>query len=274
MTRAPSNANEVWRGDELVLRVNVLEIGRLAREAAIASRAAREALAPPIIDVGNDGTIEWSISRRVPGCDLGRAWCTLTPECRERAIRELADALAALHATPTDNLADLERAAPHTLPLEPLRALIAELRGDHPACADLLARCDAFVCARWSAFDDADRGLAHGDPHLENVLWDGAHVTALLDLEWAQPTWLHADLEILLALAAEPRLFASADHETSIDEADYVDVPRWLAAAYPRLFAHPRLAERLAVLRVSRELGLWADHPHSCAPERLLRLVT
>jgi len=274
MTRAPSNANEVWRGDELVVRINVLEIGRLAREAAIAARAAREALVPPILEVGNDGTIEWSVSRRMPGCDLGRAWRTLSSELRQRATVELAHALAALHATPTEGLAPLDRAPPHTLPLEPLRALIAELREEHPARADLLARCDAFVCARWGAFDDADRGLAHGDPHLENVLWDGAHVTTLLDLEWAQETWLHADLEILLAIAAEPRRFASADHETTVDEADYVDVPRWLAAAYPQLFAHPRLDERLAVLRVSRELGLWADHPHTCSLDGLIRAVT
>jgi len=29
-------------------------------------------------------------------------------------------------------------------------------------------------------------------------------------------------------------------------------MPRWLAAAYPRWFTHPRLADRLAILHVSR----------------------
>jgi aminoglycoside phosphotransferase (APT) family kinase protein len=274
MTRAASNANEVWIGDELVVRINPTAAGRLAREATVAARAAREALVPPIVELGNDGAIEWSVSRRASGGELGRMWKTMTRALRQRAIDELAAALAALHATPTDGLDAPDLWPPHTLPLEPLRRLIAELAAAHPEHEALLAACDAFVTARWPAFDAADRGLAHGDPHLENVLWNGAHVTALLDLEWARPTWLHADLETLLAIADEPRRFASADHEASVERADYADVPRWLRAAYPRLFAHPRLVERLAVLRVSRELGLWSDHPQSYAPERLLTAVT
>ena len=51
---------------------------------------------------------------------------------RERAIDELAAALAALHATPTDGLDAPDLWPPHTLPLEPLRRLIAELAAAHP----------------------------------------------------------------------------------------------------------------------------------------------
>jgi hypothetical protein len=188
MIRAASNANEVWIGDELVVRINSTGAGRLAREATVAARAPREALVPPIVELGHDGALEWSISRRASGGELGRQWKTMTPALRERAIDELAGALAALHATPTAGLDAPELAPPHTLPLEPLRALIDELAAAHPEHEAQLAACDAFVTARWSAFDDADRGLAHGDPHLENVLWNGVHVTALLDLEWARPT--------------------------------------------------------------------------------------
>jgi aminoglycoside phosphotransferase (APT) family kinase protein len=180
---------------------------------------------------------------------------------RERAIHELAATLEALHATPADGLDAASIAPPHTMPLARLLELIDRLR--KPGRDALLDACAAFVQTRWDAFDDRDRGLAHGDPHLENVLWDGEHVTALLDLEWASPTWLHADLEILLAVAGDPRRYASEDHEASVDRRDYVDVPRWLAAGYPALFAHPRLGDRLAVLRVSRALGLLDDHPGS-----------
>lgn len=41
----------------------------------------------------------------------------------------------------------------------------------------------------------------------------------------------------------------------------YEQVPGWLAAAYPRWFARPRLAERLAVLGLSRHLGALIDQP-------------
>ena len=125
------------------------------------------------------------------------------------------------------------------------------------------------------AFDDADRGLAHGDPHLENVLWNGAHVTALLDLEWARPTWLHADLETLLAISLTSR---DGSHRRITKRASNAPITRTCRAGCARRIrarsSTPRLADLLAVLRASRELGLWSDHPHSYAPERLLTAVT
>lgn len=249
--RAPSYANEAWVGTDVVVRINYRGVGRLAREAAIAARLPREALHPGILDVGDDGTLEWSLSPRVSGIELGRAWATLTAAERERATHELAAALAAVHATPCDGIAD-DIDPPHTLPLADLLDLvddIAAARGHRP----LLDAVAAFVRDCWTAFDDRDRGLVHGDPHLENVLWDGTRVSALLDLEWSRPSWIHCDLETLLALAADPAPFAS--DETGVYAADYADVPRWLRAAYPAWFTHPRLLDRLDVLHASRTLG-------------------
>jgi aminoglycoside phosphotransferase (APT) family kinase protein len=256
MTRGPSYANEVWLGSEVALRINVRGVGRLAREARIAARVPREARYPEVITVGHDGEIEWMLVRRVAGIDLGRAWMTMTAAQRERAIHQLADALAALHATPTDGIPDDIR-PPHTLPLGPLVELIDEILLPHDA--EIAELATAFVTTRWPAFDDRDTGLAHGDPHLENVMWDGTGVSALLDLEWSRPSWLHADLEILLAVAATPRLFAGADYDSTLDPAAFRDLPRWLAAARPAWFDHPRLIDRLEVLALSRVLGVIAD---------------
>lgn len=62
----------------------------------------------------------------------------------------------------------------------------------------LFAGAVAFMSQRWDAFDDEDRGLVHGDPHLENVLWHAGEVTGLLDCEWARVSWIHTHFEILL----------------------------------------------------------------------------
>jgi aminoglycoside phosphotransferase (APT) family kinase protein len=257
MVRGPSYANEVWIGDAVVLRINPRGVGRLAREARIVALLPREALYPEILAVGDDGELEWMLSRRVPGVALGRAWLGMPVAHRERAIHEFAGALAAIHATPCAGIPDDIR-PPHTLPLEPLLALVEDIRerGGDPG---LLAATADFVRAKWSAFDDADRGLVHGDPHLENVLWDGERISAVLDLECARPSWIHADLEILLAVADHPRLFASADYELEVEAADYAELPGWLAAAQPGWFAHPRALDRLEVLHVSRTLGCFED---------------
>jgi aminoglycoside phosphotransferase len=257
MTRVPSYANETWIGDDVVLRINTRGVGRLAREAALVRRLPRAALHPGILAIGDDGTLEWSLSPRVRGIDLGRAWRTMTDANRERATHELAHALAAVHATPTAGIPD-DIEPPHTLPLGPLLDLVdtvAALHGRRP----ILDHIADFIRARWDAFDDRDTGLVHGDPHLENVLWDGAHVSALLDFEWSRASWIHADLEILLSVSDDPKLFASADHEDSVDPAQYAHLPRWLAAAQPAWFSHPRLGDRLDVLRASRTLGQLTD---------------
>jgi Phosphotransferase enzyme family len=240
-----SGTHEVWIADSFVLRVNA-GARRLYREAAVAARLPPEARYPGVLDAGDDGTIEWLVTRRVRGDSLLGAWPAMSARRQESATRQLASALRAFHASPAD---DVDLAPPHTLPLEALVALAREIE---PAA-------EAFVIARWSAFDGENIGLVHGDPHLENVLWDGSELW-LIDLEWSRRSWLECDLETLLAVADHPSLFAVSDYE---EIGDHREMPRWLRDEYPAWFAHPRLRERLEVLFVSRTLGLIAEYPDS-----------
>ncbi len=292
-----ASANEVWIGRDVVLRVaselrgepvplggaSELRgepvplggaergIGRLAREARIVAQLPPDARYPEVLAAGGDSELEWLLTRRVPGEELGRMWPVMSSALRERAIHELAGALTAIHEAPID-APEGDLLPPHTLPLEPLLGLIDDVR-DLGGDRFTLDALEAFVRERWNVFDAADLGLAHGDPHLENVLWDGEHVTAVLDLEWSRQTWIHCDLEILLAICDHPALFAAADYEARLLAPDFTDVPRWLAAAQPSWFAHPRLLERLEVLHVSRTLGLLVESMTSEVRWRHLRAV-
>jgi aminoglycoside phosphotransferase (APT) family kinase protein len=270
MARVPSYANEVWVGDEVVVRINHHALvggapARLLREAAIAARLPREARYPELLDIGRNSEMSWIVSRRAPGVVLGRAWGAMRPAERERAIGELGEVLSAVHATPAVELTselDIELDPPHTLPLPAILALIDDLLADggDPALYRDIA---ALVRERWTAFDDSGIALVHGDPHLENVLWDGTRISALLDLEWSRCSWIECDLEILLAIADHPALFSSADYAQTIDAADYAAVPGWLRSAQPAWFAHPRLLDRLEVLHVSRTLSFLGLDPRS-----------
>ena len=282
MTRVASYANEVWVGDDVVVRINYAGLlgaapDRLLREAEIAARLTPEVRYPPIVAVGSEPADEltWIVCRRAPGMQLGRAWPTLSPAARREAIHQLAAALTVLHATPHEGLPPLEQQPPHTLPLDEIVALTERLGADGHDRA-LLAELAAFARERWPAFADAPRCLVHGDPHLENVLWDGMSVSALLDLEWSRAAWVECDLEILLAVAAHPALFAASDYERSLDPADFADIPRWLLSACPAWFAPARLLERLELLLVSRTLGCLEDAepaPLATDPGLALRIV-
>ena len=275
--RGPSFANEVWIGDELVIRINHAgQIGgdpeRMLREAAIAARLPREARYPDVLDAGRNGDLAWIVTRRAPGVALGRAWAAMRPTEHERAIVELAEALDALHGVDIGALDAFDLEPPHTLPLGPLLALIDAVIADG-ADPGLLGDVAALVRARWDAFDDTGRGLVHGDPHFENAMWDGAQLSALLDLEWSRRSWLACDLEILLAIADHPATFAAADYAHTVAATDYAAIPRWLAAARPGWFTDPRLLDRLEVLHVSRTLGALHEQPGSALRLGHLRAV-
>jgi hygromycin-B 7''-O-kinase len=256
LVRARSEANEAWLGDGFALRVNFRgDLGRLRREAELARRVPPQVRYPAVLAHGDDGEIEWLVTQRVKGIELAQAWPRLDRRLRERATIELADALRALHRVDTRGLpGDGELLPPHVLPLDPLLALLDDVADRLDA--GLVTELRAFVRDRWDAFDDRGTGLVHGDPHLENVLWDGEHLSAVLDLEWARPSWLECDTETLLSFCDHPARFVAAEREHEARPEDYAEVPGWLRGAYPELFEHPRLADRLVVLHVSRTLTI------------------
>jgi hypothetical protein len=263
LERAHSYASETWLGDGFALRVNHRgDVGRLQREAELAPRLPAEARHPGVLGHGQAGELEWMLLRRMPGVVLSRAWPALDPGRRERAARELASALRAMHGVDGPDLpADADLEPPHILPLDRLLALLARVAAGGAIDGALVRETERFVRERWDAFDDAGMGLVHGDPHLENVLWDGEHVTALLDLDWSRRSWIEVDLEILLSFCDHPFLFVAADYEDRALTRDYAGVARWLEAEYPEWFSHPRLGDRLAVLHVSRTLGVIDEDP-------------
>lgn len=255
LTPAVSNANEAWVGEDVVVRVNWRgDLGRLEREAYIASRVPPEARYPRVISYGRDEEIEWLVTRRVPGTELSRAWPVMARGVRASAVRQAAEILRALHSVNDPSLpADGDvRWPPHVLPLEFLMADIEQEGSQAHVDPGLVRDAIAFVRERWDAFDEAGRGLVHGDPHLENFLWDGERITALLDLEWARRSWIQVDLEILLAFCDHPWLFVAEDYEDRSRRQDYAEVPNWLGEAYPEFFDHPRLLDRLLVLSIGR----------------------
>jgi len=249
-------ANDVWLGPEFALRVNWRgDIGRLAREARIAEHLAGDVRYPGVLTHGNDGEIEWILTKRVAGAQLGRAWVKMNVQERERAIYALASALRALHATKTPDLpGDRDLSPPHVLPLDRLLNLLQRAATATPLDLGFAEEIEVFLKERWPAFDEHGTGLVHGDPHFENMLWDGANLW-LLDLEWSRRSWLEVDLEILLSVCDHPELFASNDYASLTQSDDYRAVPGWLRDAYPELFSHPRLEDRMAVLHIARTLS-------------------
>jgi aminoglycoside phosphotransferase (APT) family kinase protein len=275
VTRVESVTNEVWERGDVVIRVSGSIGRRLRREAALAGQLLPGVLYPAIVAVGEEGGIDWLVLDRVPGEPLVRCWPGLDIAQRRTAIEHLAGALRALHETPA--------------PLE----LADRPDGPHPLSAGPNAVAPVFaVLERASALRWVDRGmiadaidlvgalgealgsftsatLVHGDLHFQNVLWNGDHVSALLDLEYARAAPPDLDLDVFLRFCAFPVLFVPVGREAEAHTDLYADVPHWLRDAYPELFAHPRLFDRLRVYAIAFDAQDLVANPPRMAVSKL-----
>jgi aminoglycoside phosphotransferase (APT) family kinase protein len=288
LERVASNANEVWFAGPYVLRVCPVPDGwQLSNEARIATHLPDAVPHPRIVAGGRTSYGEWLLLERLEGEVLSRAWPAMREGARVEAVRQLGEALRALHATPLDGIEDLfgdedTLECPHQLP--PSRVLQLLRRADTITSVDrrlLDAAREIVFRHRDSLDEDEPEVLVHGDLHFENVLWDGERVTALLDLEWSRPGPADLDLDILLRYCADPTDSRPVD-EQAATATDLRSVPRMLRDAYPELFAHPQLNDRLAIyclaydvrdLLLNRPHGREEDLPLSHPVRRIRRLV-
>ena len=216
---------------------------------------------------------EWLISKRTPGVELSRAWPTMSEPQRREAIRQLADALRCLHATgqpitetgplrpPFLDRDSLE--CPHQLPASRVLTLLGRASHLQYVDAGLIAGAVELVQSIAPALEDDGEapGLVHGDAHFENVLWHDDAITAILDFEWSRPAAADIDLDIILRFCADPALHVADDYRHLADARQYQAVPTWLREAYPELFAHPRLRDRLMLYDLAYDVRHLLQHP-------------
>jgi hygromycin-B 7''-O-kinase len=273
--RAPSARNEVWILDDMVLRVAPAHSGRLRYEAAVAATLPPEVGYPEILDAGEAAFGEWLLVRRAPGVPLGEAWGRMGDADRREAVTQLAARLALIHATPAPHLeppfARDPLGCPH--PVDPpgrLVGLVARARALPHVDPAVIDGARALVERAASALDGPPpTRLVHGDLHLENVVWDGNRITAIVDFEFARAGPPDLDLDILLRFCAEPGLHAADSYHREVAAADFRTVPAWLRQDYPELFAHPRLGERLTLYALAYDLRQLLLDPPSGPPATL-----
>lgn len=258
-----------WSNQVLLAPHHVVRFGSGRFRDAFAHEAHTLALLPPevphaaVVAHGKIGEREWLILERVAGDPLDLAWPRMTYDQRHAAITQLGEILHALHgvalppgyANPWLEDALGEPGKPrdvYHLPPERTRWLLEALRHDPGIDGRLLDEADAFIRARLDAFAAGHArppALVHADVHFANLLWDAAtdRLSALLDFEGARPAPPDVELDTFLHFCRRPAGFRRGDADRLLLPGDLVGVPEMLAGAYPALFAHPRLTDRLAV---------------------------
>lgn len=278
LTRASSVTNEVWVSDEYVVRVNRQPNQRLRREAHLGPSLPPEVGYPQIVAYGGQLGADWLVVRRVPGKPLSRCWPAMTPLGRRSAVRQLARMLAALHATPCPpDLPDIDTpqllGSRRRLGLQAVDPLLAALDRalELPLVdRDILRRARQLVVETGDAIEPFDvPTLVHGDLHFENVLWDGATVTALLDFEWCRAAPADLELDVFLRFCAYPFLHVAEDYEHLTRTEDYEQVAWWLAEDYPDLFRADDAFERTRIYAIAYDVRELLSYPPARPPREL-----
>jgi aminoglycoside phosphotransferase len=243
--RLPSDSNDAWRVGDLVLRICWRgDRTRLQREAVILEHLPDEVPHVRLADAGVIDDLTWTLSHWVPGTMLSAAWPSLDAAQRRTAAEQLGHALQALHAwepspevraalaarTPQRNTSDVIGAELNPLPVDRALQLVepaTHLENVDPHAIVQLGE-ELKRLRPIDALRNPNEGVVvHGDAHLDNVLWDGTRLVALIDFEWArlgppdlelQPMLVFDDVEILI---------------------------RSIVHSYPGIAAHPRFVERL-----------------------------
>lgn len=268
---APSTSNEVFLADDHVVRINrdSGSAARLLREAELCLALPRLAWTPEIVEFGRHNGAAFLIVRRKRGRTLARWWPDMRPSQRRQAVEQLAGCLRAIHSTsPPDGLDPitvtpqlLGSAANPTLPvLHGLQRLRSVAHVDSSLIDELESEVHLLAP---SLTPYVETGLIHGDLSLENVLWDGSSITAILDFEWARGAPRELDLDVLCRFLALPDLHVPEAYRGRVGPGDYRDVIGWLAAAYPELFSPAELDRRLALFAIAYDVRAVLANPPS-----------
>ncbi len=265
--RAPSTSNEVFLADDHVIRLNRNGRDRLIREARLCLALPVLEWTPEIVDYGHLDRTAYLIVRRKRGMTLARWWPDMRASQRRQAIEQLARCLRAIHSTAVPDNLDPLTDAPQLLgsasnPVLPLLHGLQRLRtvsGVDAAAVDDIERKVTGLAASVAVYPES--GLVHGDLSLENVLWDGSSITAILDFEWARGAPRDLDLDVFCRFLTYPDLHVPANYRGRVGPEDYGEVVDWLHRAYPELFSPAELRQRLALFALAYEVRAVLANP-------------
>ena len=182
---------------EFFLRLHPAGRSGFAEMLAAQRLAAEQGIAPDVVLV--DEAAGAMISAKVEGVPFGMALAQ--PDIRPRALRNLSETLARLHAIPAPDLPPFDPSLGQALWDEQSR------RRGFPTWATLLG---AFIISGNAALaSDERRVLSHNDVNPANVLWDGSQVWMV---DWESAALAHPYLDL-----ATFATFANLSADEAID---------------------------------------------------------
>ena len=252
-------SNEVWLTETHVLRVASRRgPDSLAHELAVAAALTPTVRYPHPVASGWHDDVLWAVAPRVPGQPLSHAWVDADPDAGALLVDRLAASVRALHAVklpselaaPAPWLSGLPPAGGPPVEVTAMPEFIRSFIADALTASAMPMRTADAVLTSLEGAEDAvttePAATVHADLGFDNAIWDGEHVW-LVDLEWCCSAPVDHELVQLLRYCHHPEGTVEPEWRGRVAAKDHSVISRQLQSAYPELFAHPRLLDRLLV---------------------------
>lgn len=268
--RAGGWSNATWLAGGLALRLSVRPGNEtIRREARLAALLPPETGYPTILETGETEGYEWSLSKEIPGRNLGEVWPELDWDGRISALRQLWSKAQAVHTVNVAAAAGLarQRAWFNSSSAEEAGASLVRLAQQgiiSPRQIDVLRETlDCF----WKALPSAACVLNHGDLTIDNALYHEGQVVALIDFEFAVIAPAELDLNALVKYAYGPP--ETGDPFPDPDNSGRKRIRQEVAGLAKPVLAHPGGKDLLSGYAILLEVWMLADwlaHPEGEGP--------
>lgn len=268
--RAGGWTNATWLAGGFALRLAVQPgQDKIRREAQLASLLPPEVGYPPVVETGVTDGYEWSLSREIPGKNLGEAWRELDWDTRTSALRQLWRKVQAVHNVDITAAAGLarERAWFNATSAEEAAACATRLAQRGILTSHQVGALGEALARFWKALPAAKRVLNHGDLTVENALWHEGQVVSLMDFEYAVIAPAELDLNELVKCAFAPG--AENDAAPNSSAPGLQQLRQAVIELAQPVIAHPGGAELLMGYATLLELWMledWLAHPEGEGP--------
>ncbi len=220
-----------------------------AHEARVLARLPQDIPHPVAVASGHrDMGGEYLVLERLPGANLETVWETMTRVQQRHVISHLASIMEQVHALAPadwmrnpwveDTLTNKRWRDAYHAPPSMAMDLVESAMTVRPDVHRLLAQICHFIGKRLSAWGHEPIRFVHIDLHFRNVIVADGHISGVIDFEGSRLAPIDVELDMLIR---------SLGSQTQRSDARYGDVIPTVRSAYPALFAHPSLIDRLEV---------------------------
>lgn len=262
LKRQGGRTYENWLYGDYFLRISPHPKDRLlVREYAFMRKLPATARTPKMVSYGVDGVAEWIIMRKAEGVRLTEAWITLSTNEREAAITQLGAMLNVIHHTAPPP--ELDNVYAMAMQLKRLQETIHEANQLPYVDPLVLESASRFIRQKSLALGGQfPQGVIHGDLHFDNLLWDGAQISAIVDFEHVQTAALDLELDVLLRFLVYPQAYINTTRAAALQfETHAFQIVQWLRQSYPALFESHTLADRLDLYSLVHDFPLLLTAP-------------